>query len=315
MQGKAFMGRFAAPPREWLHAGRDRMDERVDMARAIRDGRYLYICNFRPDRVQGEYLAYMFETPTTQVWKALHDAKRLDAVQDAFWQEKAPEELYDLDADPDAVRNLAADPAHAATRMRLRKALVAHMEATRDLGVLPEVDMHRRRGQRAPYDLAMDAAVFPVRRILDAALRAAARDAAHAPALRGGLRDADPAVRYWSALGLRLLGSAHVRGAAAGLQSLLSDGEPGPCIAAADALARFGRVEHRALALDALVGLADYRRAGNHAAILALDTIVALGDRAAPIRARAAAVPSPGKDVPTREQEYVVRLKKALQAR
>ena len=51
----------------------------------------------------------MFETPTTQVWKARHDAGRLDAVQDAFWREKSPEELYDLATDPDAVRNLAGD--------------------------------------------------------------------------------------------------------------------------------------------------------------------------------------------------------------
>ena len=29
-------GRHAGPPREWLAAGRDRMDERVDMSRAIR---------------------------------------------------------------------------------------------------------------------------------------------------------------------------------------------------------------------------------------------------------------------------------------
>ena len=76
MQGRAFMGPFAAAPREWLEAGRDRMDERVDMSRAIRDGRYLYIRNFHPDRPQGEFLAYMFETPTTQVWKARHDAGR-----------------------------------------------------------------------------------------------------------------------------------------------------------------------------------------------------------------------------------------------
>ena len=96
MQGRAFMGPHAGPPRDWLAAGRDRMDERVDMSRAIRDGRHLYIRNFHPERAQGEYLAYMFETPTTQVWKARHDAGRLDAVQDAFWREKSPEELYDL---------------------------------------------------------------------------------------------------------------------------------------------------------------------------------------------------------------------------
>jgi hypothetical protein len=83
-------------------------------------------------------------------------------------------------------------------------------------------------------------------------------------------------------------------------------------VAAADALARHGNPELRREALDTLAALADYRRHGHHAAILALDTIVALDDRAASIHAVAAAVPEPGKDVPAREQEYIARLKRAL---
>jgi arylsulfatase A-like enzyme len=312
MQGRAFMGRHRAAPRRWLHAGRDRMDERVDLSRAIGDGRYLYIRNFRPDRLQGEYLAYMFETPTTQVWKARHVAGRLDAVQEAFWTEKAPEELYDVTTDPDAVRNLAADPAHVDTLTRMREALRAHLRETRDLGLLPEADMHRRRGTRAPYELAMDAQAFPVARILDAADRASARRPEHADVLKEGLRDADPAVRYWSALGLRWLGQAQVDAASSTLRRLLTDPEPAPRVAAADALARHGNPELRREALDTLAGLADYRRYGHHAALLALDTIVALDDRAASIHAVAAAVPEPGKDVPAREQEYIARLKKTL---
>ena len=180
MQGRAFMGPHAAPPRQWLHAGRDRMDERIDLSRAIGDGRYLYIRNFRPDRRQGEYLAYMFETPTTQVWKAWHDAGRLTPAQDAFWSEKAPEELYDLAADPDAVRNLAGEPAQAATLGRMREALREHLRETGDLGLLPEVDMHRRRGTRVPYALSRDAGAYPVDRVLAAADRASLREAANA---------------------------------------------------------------------------------------------------------------------------------------
>ncbi len=313
MQGRAFMGPHAAAPRRWLHAGRDRMDERVDMSRAIRDARFLYIRNFRPDRAQGEYLAYMFETPTTQVWKARHDAGTLDAVQDAFWREKPSEELYDLERDPDAVVNLAAVPAHAATRDRMREALLTHLVETRDLGLLPEVDMHRRRGERPPYVMARDAATFPVARVLDAADRASARLPAHAPRLRTGLADADPAVRYWSALGTGWLGRDAVAMGATALRALLRDPEPAPRVAAAEALVRHGDDAARREALEALIVIADHRTAGNHAAMLALDTIVALGPLATPIRARALAVPEPDPDtVPARERGYVTRLTTAL---
>jgi arylsulfatase A-like enzyme len=312
MQGQAFMGPHAAPPRRWLEAGRDRMDERVDMSRAITDGRYLYIRNFHPDRAQGEYLAYMFETPTTQVWKARHDAGALTAVQDAFWRDKAPEEFYDLAADPDAVHDLASDAAHVAALVRCRAALRAHVLDTRDLGFLPETDMHRRRGSRAPYALATDTTAFPVERIVDAADVATQRRPANASRLRASLGDTDPAVRYWSATGLRLLGASAVQGAAAALSAMLADREPAPRIAAADALARHGNAATRREALAALLATADYRRDGNHAAMLALDTIVALGALAETIRAAAAAVPEPGPDVPEREQPYVRRLKEAL---
>ncbi|BCS32901.1 sulfatase [Luteitalea sp. TBR-22] len=307
MQGQAFMGPFAASPRAWLQAGRDRMDERVDMSRAITDGRYLYIRNFRPDRRQGEYLAYMFETPTTQVWKARHDAGQLTPAQDSFWREKAPEELYDLRADPDAVRNLAGDPAHRAALERCRAALRRHLIASRDLGLLPEGDMHRRRGTRTAFDLGRDGTAFPVERVLEHAWMASMRDAGAAETLRRGLGDRDAAVRYWSATGLRLLGASAVAAHEAALLALLTD-DVAPRVAAADALVRHGSPQARARAFESLSALLDYRAVGHHATMLALDTLVALGDLAAPIRLAAAAAPAPGKDVPAREQEYIARL-------
>jgi uncharacterized sulfatase len=314
MQGQAFMGRFAAKPRPWLHAGRDRMDERVDASRAISDGRYLYIRNFRPDRRQGEFLAYMFETPTTRVWKAWHDAGRLTPVQDAFWRPKVAEELYDLQADPDAVMNLAADAARAGPALvRCREALRAHLLATRDLGLLTEADMHRRRGARTPYALAQDEQAYPIARILEAADRATRAPADQGDALVRGLADPDPAVRYWSALGLSLAGPTWVARAGDALRRLLDDPEAWPRVSAADALARHGDAEVGRRALDTLATLADYRTAGNHAAMLALDTLVALEARAEPVRTRVLGLAEPPKSlVPQREQEYVGRLLKSL---
>ncbi len=316
MQGRAFMGPHAGPPRDWLAAGRDRMDERVDMSRAIRDGRHLYIRNFHPERAQGEYLAYMFETPTTQVWKARHDAGRLDAVQDAFWQEKSPEELYDLATDPDAVRNLAGDPAHASALARCRAALRAHLLGTRDLGLLPETDMHRRRGERTPYELAMDTAALPLERILDTADMATRRRPGDAARLQAGLADADPAVRYWSALGCVWIGADAVRAAAAPLQAAAGRPRPGAAgwrrpmlwrgtVTRCSVASRWRRCSPR----RTTGATATMRRCSPSTSSLRSDHSQT---RYAQRRPRCA---EPGKDVPLREQEYVGRLKKAVAKR
>ena len=42
----------------------------------------------------------------------LHDEGKLTPAQDQFWNRKPPEELYDLQNDPDEVHNLAGSPAH-----------------------------------------------------------------------------------------------------------------------------------------------------------------------------------------------------------
>ena len=75
---------------------RDRVDEAYDLSRSVRDERYLYIRNYMPHLIYGQYLAYMFQTPTTRVWKELYDAGKLAPPRTFFWERKPPEELYDL---------------------------------------------------------------------------------------------------------------------------------------------------------------------------------------------------------------------------
>ena len=112
MQGAAFAGEFGAEPRENLHGFRERTDERYEMVRGVRDERHLYVRNYMPHEIYGQLVAYVFQTPTTRVWKQLFDKGKLYAEQARFWQAKPPEELYDLEVDPDEVRNVAMSPEH-----------------------------------------------------------------------------------------------------------------------------------------------------------------------------------------------------------
>ena len=107
MQGYAFMGKHAAPEQPFNYGFRGRMDERYDMVRVVRDKRYIYIRNYMPHKIYGQYISYMFATPTTRTWHDLYHAGKLNTAQGRFWETKPAEELYDLQADPDEVNNLA----------------------------------------------------------------------------------------------------------------------------------------------------------------------------------------------------------------
>src|SRR5690606_37407789 len=127
MQGHAFLGRYEAAPQSYLHGFRGRMDERYDLVRSVRDKRYVHIRNYMPHLLYGQHINYMFQTPTTRVWKQLYDAGRLNEAQKRFWEPKPTEELYDLHTDRDEVINLAQSAEHQEVLERMRQAHREHL--------------------------------------------------------------------------------------------------------------------------------------------------------------------------------------------
>lgn len=118
---------FAADhaPRQLLFAGRDRCDETEDRVRAVRDERYSLIHNLRPELPwlgRNDYTLATF--PGEALLLAGRDAGTLTAAQAALAAATKPAwELFDLQADPLQLQNLAGQPAHAAVEARLRAAL------------------------------------------------------------------------------------------------------------------------------------------------------------------------------------------------
>jgi len=56
MQGRAFLGANLKPPRQYIYGARDRMDERYDIIRSVRDKRYRYIRNYEPFKPYYQYM-------------------------------------------------------------------------------------------------------------------------------------------------------------------------------------------------------------------------------------------------------------------
>jgi uncharacterized sulfatase len=255
IQGTAFLGQASGAPRKFIHGYRDRMDERYDLLRMVRDRQYKYIRNYMPHLpyFHHQHVSYMYQMPTMQVWQRLADEGKLTGPAATFMAQSKPmEELYDTAADPWEVTNLVQSPEHQEILETLRAECRRWQEEIVDLGLMPEPDLRTRFGNEPPYAaVRRDKNTYPLREIAAAADLANQRDVKHFDKLVGLLTAKDPAIRYWAAVGLGSLAENKHKSdeAQTALLRSLEDQSGAVRVAAADALCRF---EHYTPAVESL---------------------------------------------------------------
>ena len=91
--------------------------------------------------------------PTMKEWRRLHAEGKLEGPQKIFFSETKPvEELYDTDADPHEVSNLADSPEHQEVLLRLRAEHERWRKETNDLGLIPEPELMERMRPGGEYE-------------------------------------------------------------------------------------------------------------------------------------------------------------------
>ncbi len=116
----------------------DRFDEKYEMVRALRKGRFKYMRFYEAHYPDGLQCNYRYRQMAYQQWRDLYREGKLNETQRAFFEPKPPEALFDVEADPHETKNLAGNPAHAETLKDLRQRLARRVRDLADLSFLTE---------------------------------------------------------------------------------------------------------------------------------------------------------------------------------
>jgi uncharacterized sulfatase len=242
MQGTPFLGAHTGPPRERIYAVRDRVDEVIEVTRAVRTDRYKYIRNYMPHRPVMQIGDFSERGPTRHELRRLGAAGELKGTAAILLNPTKPiEELYDIEKDPLELNNLAGDAAYQDILADLRTRLQNWILAKHDTGFLPEGEIYSRclDGQ-TPCEMASQRELYPLHRVLATAELVGRKGTG--PQLAAALESDDSAVRYWGAVGLLAMG-ADAEAHKVALRKALSDPSPFVRITAAEALGHLGELE------------------------------------------------------------------------
>jgi len=204
MQGQPFLGANLPKPRDYIYGARDRMDERYDIIRSVRDKRYRYIRNYEPLKTYYQYMNTPEKGATMREIRRVHKLGKLPPAAKLFLAERKPvEELYDLQTDPHEVNNLADDPKYKSRLTKMRKVHMQWMLDTKDLGLIPEPEIMAREGKYGSRYaiLHRPGGDEVIKRLVDIATSASEGKRALARLIQS-LNDEDAAVRYWGATGI-----------------------------------------------------------------------------------------------------------------
>ncbi|MGY6648025.1 sulfatase-like hydrolase/transferase [Wenyingzhuangia sp. IMCC45574] len=146
LQGQAFLGKYKSKEkRKYIHAAVDRLDEVTDAIRAVRDDRFKYIRNYRPNQQYYLPLAYREKIPSMQELLKLRDTGMLNEQQMQWFRKNKPkEELFDCYLDPNELNNLADDPTYANKIKELSLEMDQWLNSINDTPNLPEIELIKK---------------------------------------------------------------------------------------------------------------------------------------------------------------------------
>ncbi len=217
----------------------DRFDEKYDLVRSVRKGKYQYIRNYQPYLPDGLQNNYRYKMLAYTEWRELFQAGKLNGPPLQFFQPKPVEALFDVEADPHEIRNLAGDPAYAEVLAELRTRLQQIVKGLPDLSFYPESYLLEKHAMANPVVFGQSHQT-EIARLVDTADLALLPYEAAKPKLRKALQSDHPMIRYWAAMACSSFGKQAAE-LADSVRPLLEDDPPIVRVRAAELLGILGQ--------------------------------------------------------------------------
>ena len=208
VDGAAFLGKGissqSVSARDESFGYADRFDEKYDLVRSIRKGKYQYIRSYQPYLPDGLNNNYRYKSLAYLRWREMFETKKLTGPAKLFFEPKPLEQLFDCESDPHQVRNLAGDQNFADILTELRNRLNTQLKQLPDLSFYPESHLIKHAlnnpvafGQENKQEIAS---------LIDVADLALLKFEEAQTKLQTALRADNPMIRYWGAMACTAFG-------------------------------------------------------------------------------------------------------------
>ncbi|WP_221409039.1 sulfatase family protein [Reichenbachiella versicolor] len=208
MDGKPFLGKGVTTESlkkdDVAFGYADRFDEKYDLVRFLRKGKYTYWRSYQPFNYDGLFNEYRYKQPAFREWRDMAWSGKLNEVQGAFYEPRQPEQLYDLESDPHETNNLANDPKFASVLKEMRKEVQKRVKCMNDLSFIPESEfLKNSSGDGEAYGNENSSRISDLVDIADWQLLSFKK-------VKGKLKSAlemdDPYKRYWALINCSAFG-------------------------------------------------------------------------------------------------------------
>ncbi len=275
MDGKPFMGPGISADdlqkRDETFGMADRFDEKYDLVRTLRKGKFKYMRSYQPFNFDGLQNNYRYRMAAYRQWREMYHAGRLDSTQSWFFEPREPEALYDVQADPYETKNLARNPEYAKVLVEMRKRFNAKVKGLPDLSMFPESYLAKEAwGNPVEFGRRNKDRIARLVDIADLSLEPFSRARAR---MAEALSSDDPWERYWGLIVCSSHGKAAISFVDKARSIAKKDKEPLVRVRAAEFLGLIGAADPRPVIMDVLA-------TAEHPleALLTLNTVVLLRD-------------------------------------